>query len=69
VPITLAATTLALLPTTASTSDAVRAAAAKIGLDPETALQIAALTEQPGALPSIASLISLAPSAGGGCCA
>ncbi|MFF5085568.1 FAD-dependent oxidoreductase [Actinoplanes sp. NPDC000266] len=69
VPISLATTTMALLPTAASTSDAVRAAAAQIGLDPETALQIAALTEQPGALPSVAGLISLTPAGGGNCCA
>ncbi len=64
----LAAATMALLPTAASTGDAVRAAAQQVGLDPETALQIAILTEQPGALPSVAGLISLAPSAGGTCC-
>jgi hypothetical protein len=69
VPIALATTTMDLLPTAASTSDAVRAAADKIGLDQEVALQIAALTEQPGALPSVAGLISLTSSAGGNCCA
>ncbi len=68
VPITLATTTMDLLPSSASTSDAVRAAADKIGLDQDIALQIAAVTEQPGALPSIAGLISLTP-AGGSCCA
>jgi hypothetical protein len=68
VPITLAAATMALLPNAASTGDAVRAAADKIGLDPDIALQIAALTDQPGALPSVAGLISLSPSAGGSCC-
>lgn len=68
VPAKLAAATMALLPTSASTSDAVRAAAAEIGLDPEVALQIATLTEQPGALPSVTGLISLAPAAGGACC-
>jgi hypothetical protein len=67
VPITLATTTMDLLASYASTSDAVRAAADKMGLDPEIALQIAALTEQPGALPSVAGLISLTP-AGGSCC-
>ncbi|GAA2636618.1 FAD-dependent oxidoreductase [Paractinoplanes durhamensis] len=69
VPILLATTTMDLLPTAASTSDAVRAAADKIGLDQQVALQIAALTEQPGALPSVAGLISLTSSAGGSCCA
>ncbi|GAA2715930.1 flavoprotein [Actinoplanes palleronii] len=69
VPIALATATMALLPTAASTGDAVRAAAAQIGLDPETALQIAALTEQPGALPSVAGLISLTSPDGGSCCA
>lgn len=68
VPAKLAAATMALLPTSASTGDAVRAAATQIGLDTEVALQIAALTEQPGALPSVAGLISLAPAAGGACC-
>ncbi len=68
VPAQLAAATMALLPTAASTGDAVRAAATQIGLDTEVALQIAALTEQPGALPSVAGLISLAPAAGGACC-
>jgi hypothetical protein len=68
VPAELAAATMALLPTSASTSDAVRAAAAEIGLDPDIALQIATLTEQPGALPSVTGLISLAPAAGGACC-
>ncbi len=67
VPITLATTTMDLLPSAASTSDAVRAAADKIGLDQDVALQIAALTEQPGALPSVAGLISLTP-AGSSCC-
>jgi thioredoxin reductase len=69
VPVKLATATLALLPGAASTSDAVRAAADEIGLDHETALQIAALTEQPGALPTVTGLISLTPSAGGSCCA
>jgi hypothetical protein len=69
VPIALATTTMDLLPTAASTSDAVRAAADKIGLDQQVALQIAALTEQLGALPSVAGLISLTSSAGGSCCA
>jgi thioredoxin reductase len=69
VPITLAITIMDLLPSSASTSDAVRAAADKVGLDRDVALQIAALTEQPGALPSIAGLISLTPAAGGSCCA
>jgi hypothetical protein len=69
VPGTLAAATVALLPTAASTGDAVRAAAEQIGLDPEIALQITALTERPGALPGVAGLISLAPAAGGACCA
>jgi hypothetical protein len=69
VPGKLAAATIALLPTSASTGDAVRTAAEQIGLDPETALQIAALSEQPGALPSVTGLISLAPAAGGACCA
>ncbi|MEV4709494.1 FAD-dependent oxidoreductase [Actinoplanes sp. NPDC049316] len=68
VPGKLATATMALLPTAASTSDAVRSAAQQIGLDPEVALQIAALTEQPGALPSVAGLISLTPAAGGSCC-
>jgi hypothetical protein len=68
-PIALATTTMDLLPCSASTSDAVRAAADKIGLDQEVALPIAAFTEQPGALPSIAGLISLTPAAGGNCCA
>jgi thioredoxin reductase len=68
VPGKLAAATMALLPTAASTSDAVRAAAQQIGLDPETVLQIATLTEQPGALPTVDGLISLTPSAGGSCC-
>jgi glycine/D-amino acid oxidase-like deaminating enzyme len=68
VPGKLAAATMALLPTAASTSDAVRAAAAQIGLDPDTALEIATLAEQPGALPTVAGLISLTPSAGGSCC-
>ena len=68
VPGKLAAATMALLPTAAGTGDAVRAAAKQIGLDPEIALQIAELTEQPGALPSVAGLISLTPSAGGSCC-
>ncbi|MEU4560438.1 FAD-dependent oxidoreductase [Actinoplanes sp. NPDC023936] len=69
VPIALATATMALSPASASTSDAVRAAAGQIGLDTETALQIAALTEQPGALPSVAGLISLTSSGGGNCCA
>ncbi|GAA4975305.1 NAD(P)-binding domain-containing protein [Actinoplanes utahensis] len=69
VPVKLATATMALLPGAASTSDAVRAAADEIGLDHETALQIAALTEQPGALPTVTGLISLTPSAGGSCCA
>ena len=69
IPISLATTTMDLLSSSASTSDAVRAAADKIGLDQEVALQIAALTEQPGALPSVAGLISLTSSAGGSCCA
>ncbi|WP_430782313.1 NAD(P)-binding domain-containing protein [Actinoplanes sp. G11-F43] len=69
VPIALATATTALLPTAASTSDAVRAAADQIGLDHETALQIAALADQPGALPSVTGLISLTSSAGGSCCA
>ncbi|WP_370872173.1 NAD(P)-binding domain-containing protein [Spirilliplanes yamanashiensis] len=68
VPGKLATATMALLPTAASTSDAVRAAAAEIGLDPDTALEIATLAEQPGALPTVAGLISLTPSAGGSCC-
>ncbi|HEY0001939.1 MAG TPA: FAD-dependent oxidoreductase [Actinoplanes sp.] len=68
VPLTLATTTVALLPTAASTSDAVRAAADRIGLDPDVALQIAALADQPGALPSVAGLISLTPAGGGNCC-
>ncbi len=68
VPGKLAAATIALMPTATGTSDAVRAAARQIGLDPETALQIATLAEQPGALPSVAGLISLTPSAGGSCC-
>ncbi|MEV6637892.1 NAD(P)-binding domain-containing protein [Actinoplanes sp. NPDC051470] len=68
VPAKLAAATMALLPTSASTSDAVRAATAEINLDPEIALRIATLTEQPGALPSVTGLISLAPAAGGACC-
>ena len=68
VPGKLAAATMALLPTATSTSDAVRAAAQQIGLDPETALQIATLTEQPGALPSVAGLFNPTPSAGGSCC-
>lgn len=69
VPVKLATATLALLPTAASTDDAVRAAADQIGLDHETALQIAAFTDGPDAMPSVAGLISLTPSAGGGCCA
>ncbi|MEU8662460.1 FAD-dependent oxidoreductase [Actinoplanes philippinensis] len=69
VPIALAAATMALLPTASSTGDAVRAAADQIGLDQETASQIAALAEQPGALPSVTGLISLTNSSGGGCCA
>jgi hypothetical protein len=69
VPVKLATATMALLPGAASTSDAVRAAADQIGLDHEVALQIAALTEQPGALPTVTGLISLTPSAGGSCCA
>jgi thioredoxin reductase len=68
VPGKLAAATMALLPTAASTSDAVRAAAEQIGIDPETALQVAAFADQPGALPTVAGLISLTPSAGGACC-
>ncbi|MDG4831074.1 NAD(P)-binding domain-containing protein [Solwaraspora sp. WMMD1047] len=68
VPITLATTTMALLPAAASTTDAVRAAADKIGLNPDIALQIAALTEQPDAPPSVTGLISLTTSAGGSCC-
>ena len=68
VPGRLATATMALLPTAASTSDAVRAAAAQIGLDPDTALEITSLVEQPGALPTVAGLISLTPSAGGSCC-
>ncbi|GAA3944481.1 NAD(P)-binding domain-containing protein [Actinoplanes auranticolor] len=68
VPAKLAAATMALLPTSASTSDAVRAAAAEVGLDPEIALEIATLTGEPGALPSVTGLISLAPAAGGACC-
>ncbi|MFI2577422.1 NAD(P)-binding domain-containing protein [Streptomyces rochei] len=68
VPGKLAAATMTLLPTAASTSDAVRAAAEQIGLDPDTALEIATLADQPGALPSVAGLISLTPSAGGACC-
>ncbi|HLL64820.1 MAG TPA: NAD(P)-binding domain-containing protein [Micromonosporaceae bacterium] len=68
VPVKLAAATMALLPTAASTGDAVRAAAEQIGLDPDIALQIATLTQQPGALPSVAGLISLTPAAGGNCC-
>jgi hypothetical protein len=47
VPAKLAAATMALLPTSASTGDAVRAAATQIGLDTEVALQIAALTNSP----------------------
>jgi hypothetical protein len=68
VPAKLAAATMALLPGAASTGDAVRAAAAEIDLDPEIALQIATLADQPGALPSVTGLISLAPAAGGACC-
>ncbi|AGL21556.1 NAD(P)-binding domain-containing protein [Actinoplanes sp. N902-109] len=68
VPIALATATMDLLPNSASTSDAVRAAADRIGLDHETALQIAALADQPGALPSVAGLISLTTNAGGSCC-
>jgi thioredoxin reductase len=68
VPAKLAAATMIALPTSASTSDAVRAAAAEIDLDPEIALQIATLTEEPGALPSVTGLISLAPAATGACC-
>ncbi len=68
VPGKLAVATMALLPTAASTSDAVRAAAAQVGLDEDTALEIATLAEQPGALPTVAGLISLTPSAGGSCC-
>jgi hypothetical protein len=64
VPVTLATATLALLPTAASTTDAVRAAAAQIGLDPETALQVSALAGEPGAQPTVAGLISLTPGAG-----
>jgi thioredoxin reductase len=69
IPIALATATMDLLPSSASTGDAVRAAADKIGLDQDVALQIAALTDQPGALPSVAGLISLTPTAGGNCCA
>lgn len=68
VPGRLAAATMALLPTAASTGDAVRAAAVQIGLDPDIALEIATLADQPGALPTVAGLISLTPSAGGSCC-
>jgi hypothetical protein len=68
VPIALATATMQLLPTAASTSDAVRAAADQIGLDHETALQIAALADQPGALPSVTGLISLTTNSGGSCC-
>ena len=67
-PGALAAATIALLPTTASTTDAVRAAAAQLGVDPELAMQIAAVDDKPGALPSVAGLISLTPSAAGRCC-
>jgi hypothetical protein len=68
VPAKLAAATLTLLPTSASTSDAVRAAAAEIDLDAGIALRIATLADQPGALPSVTGLIDLAPAAGGACC-
>ncbi len=68
VPGKLAAATMALPPTAAGTGDAVRAAAQEIGLDPRTASEIAALADQPGALPTVAGLISLTPSAGGSCC-
>ncbi|WP_433827705.1 FAD-dependent oxidoreductase [Actinoplanes sp. CA-015351] len=68
VPINLATMTEALLPTAASTEDAIRAAADKIGLDQDTALQIAALAEGPDALPSVTGLISLTSSSGGSCC-
>ncbi|OJF15867.1 FAD-dependent oxidoreductase [Couchioplanes caeruleus] len=67
VPRKLAAATMALLPTAASTGDAVRAAAQQMGLDSEIALQIAALTDQPGAPASVAGLISLTPATGGSC--
>ncbi|MDT4991958.1 MAG: hypothetical protein QOH97_1850 [Actinoplanes sp.] len=69
IPIALATATMDLLPSSAPTGDAVRAAADKIGLDQDVALQIAALIDQPGALPSVAGLISLTPAAGGSCCA
>ena len=68
VPIALATTTMELLPTAASTGDAVRAAADRIGLDHETALKIAALADQPGAQPSVTGLINLTTSSGGSCC-
>ncbi|WP_203822029.1 hypothetical protein [Paractinoplanes ferrugineus] len=67
-PGALAAAIIALLPTTTSTTDAVRAAAAQIGLDPHIALQIATDSDEPGALPSVAGLITLTPSAAGRCC-
>ncbi|GIF16047.1 thioredoxin reductase [Actinoplanes teichomyceticus] len=68
VPVALAHATLAVLPTAASTGDAVRAAADRIGLDHETALQIAALADRSGALPGVTGLINLTSSAGGSCC-
>ncbi|MCM4081088.1 NAD(P)-binding domain-containing protein [Paractinoplanes hotanensis] len=68
VPTALATATIALLPTAAGASEAVRAAAVQIGLDPRIALQIAAFNDEPGALPSVAGLISLTPSAAGRCC-
>nr|WP_177319908.1 NAD(P)-binding domain-containing protein [Actinoplanes philippinensis] len=68
VPVALADATMSLLPTASGPGDAVRAAADRIGLDHETALQIAALADRPGALPSVTGLISLTSSTGGGCC-
>jgi NADPH-dependent 2,4-dienoyl-CoA reductase/sulfur reductase-like enzyme len=48
--------------------NAARAIAARFGLAPDVPGKLATLAEQPGALPTVAGLISLTPSAGGSCC-